>query len=143
MPQYCQGCTPTVANRSLQLANSRPSITISSPVTFPSNHSVYCSWIVHGPNGYQIKIHFSSFSLKNSTNCSKDAVEIAIPWGLHYYKSVLGRYCGDVVPEDLLSSKNSVIVTYTASSGGFRTPHQGFHVSLTLAPAGEKIKSYK
>ena len=67
-------------------------------------------------------------------------MEIAMPWGLHHYKFVLGRYCGDVVPDDLVSSKSSVKVTYTASSGGFRTPHQGFNVSLSLAPAGEEIK---
>jgi len=112
-------------------------------MAFPPNQSVYCSWKVHAPKGYRIKIHFSSFNLKNGTNCSKDAVEISMLWGLYYYKLVLGRYCGDVVPDDLLSRKSSVKVTYTASPGGFRTPHQGFHVSLSLAPAGEEIKSYK
>ena len=123
-----------MANRSLWLSNYRPSDNISSPTTFPSNQSVYCSWRIFVPRGYRIKIHFNVFDLKNSTNCSRSVVELAEKEGL--ISMPLGRYCGGHVPDDVVSTLSFVTVVYTAANGSTLS-HPRFQSSLSLAPAGE------
>ena len=122
----------------MRLSINHTSVNISSPTKFPSNHSVYCSWKVNVPSGFSIKIHFSSFDLQNSTNCSQEAVEIFVSRGL-YLNIALGRYCGDLVPDDLFRNDFDVTVTYTAVPSGTRPKHPGFRASITLEAAGEKI----
>ena len=125
-----------MANRSLWLSTIRQSVNISSPTTFPSNQSVYCSWRFHVYRGFRIKIHFNSFDLSKSTNCSSSAVELAEKE--EEISISLGRYCGDHVPDDVVSTQSFVSVIYTSANGS--TPqHPGFHATISLAPAGEKL----
>lgn len=132
---FCADCTPSNTNRSFWLENFRPSQNISSPTTFPSNASVFCLWRVKVPRGYRIKVHFNSFDVKNSSNCSRAAVEVAEIQGS--INTVLGRYCGEL-PDDVVSTFSFVTVIYTSSNGSTQS-HPGFHASLSLAPAGEKL----
>lgn len=125
-----------MANRSLWLSNIRPSVNISSPTTFPSNQSVYCSWRFHVLKGYRIRIHFNSFDLRNSTNCSSSAVELAEKE--EGISISLGRYCGGLVPDDVVSNRSFVSVIYTSANGS-TLQHPGFHATISLAPAGKKL----
>lgn len=132
---FCsQDCTPSMANRSVWLSSFSTSINISSSTSFPSNGSVSCSWKVYVPRGFRIKVHFNSFDVQNSSNCSQAAVEVAEKQG--DIDTVLGRYCGKL-PDDVVSTFSFVSVIYTASSGSTQT-HPGFHASLLLAPAGKE-----
>ncbi|XP_078352602.1 dorsal-ventral patterning tolloid-like protein 1 [Oculina patagonica] len=124
-------CTPAMTNRSVWLSNISPSKNISSPTTFPSNESVFCLWRVNVPRGYRIKVHFNSFDVKNTSNCSQAAVEVAEIQGV--FNTVLGRYCGEQ-PDDVVSTFSFVTVIYSVSKGSTQV-HPGFHASLLLAPA--------
>lgn len=136
-------CSPLMANSSLWLSNTfRRSTNISSPRTFPLNHSVYCSWLVFVPDGYRIKIHFSSFDLMNSTNCSRSAVELEESDRDRGRFMSLGRYCGGHVPDDVISTYSYVSVIYTANNGS-TLQHAGFHASISLAPASKEISPNK
>ena len=136
MSYYFQGCTRLSANRSVWLSNVIPEKNISSPTTFPSNQSVYCLWRVFVATGYRIKLHFNSFDLVNSTNCSKAAVKVVEKRGV--ISIPLGKYCGGHVPDDIVSSLSFVTVVYTATNGS-ALMHPGFQASLSLVPAGEKF----
>ena len=134
-----EDCTPSVSNRSVWLSSTRSSVNISSPTTFLSNSSVYCSWTAFVPRGYRIKVHFNSFNIRNSSNCSQASVEVAEIAGV--FHTVLGRYCGEM-PSDVFSTfnLNFITVIYTASRDPAQM-HQGFHASLMLESAGKEIKS--
>lgn len=131
---FCsQDCTPSMANRSVWLSSFDTAKNISNPTSFSSNESVFCSWKLYVPRGYRIRVHFNSFDVKNSSNCSQAAVEVAEKQS--DINTVLGRYCGSILPNDVVSTFSFVTVIYTASSGSTQT-HPGFHASLSLAPAG-------
>ena len=131
---FClQDCSPSKTNRSVWLSSFGTSKNISNPTSFSSNESVFCSWKVYVSNGFRIRVHFNSFDVKNSSNCSQAAVEVAEKQGV--IDTVLGRYCGSILPDDLVSTFSFVTLIYTASSGSTQT-HPGFHASLLLAPAG-------
>ena len=123
-----------MANRSVWLSSFGTYKNISNPSSFSSNVSVFCSWKVYVPNGFRIRVHFNSFVVKNSSNCSQAAVEVAEKQG-DIIDTVLGRYCGSILPDDVVSTFSFVTVIYTASSGSTQA-HPGFHASLSLAPAG-------
>ena len=129
-----------MANRSVWLSSFGTSKNISNPTSFSSNESVFCSWKVYVDRGFRIRIHFNSFDMRNSSNCSQAAVEVAEERGA--IDTVLGRYCGSILPDDVVSTFNFVTVIYTASSGSTQT-HPGFHASLSLAPAGKKFTPTK
>lgn len=74
--------------------------------------------------------------MKNTSNCSQAAVEVAEIQGV--INTVLGRYCGEQ-PDDVVSTFSFVTVIYTASKGS-TSAHPGFHASLLLAPAGKQFK---
>jgi len=78
--------------------------------------------------------------MKNSSNCSQAAVEVAEQRGV--IDTVLGRYCGSILPSDVVSTFSFVTVIYTASTRSTQA-HPGFHASLSLAPAGKKLKPTK
>lgn len=132
---FCsQDCTPSMANRSVWLSSFDIVKNISNPTSaFSSNESVFCSWKLYVARGYRIRVHFNSFDVKNSSNCSQAAVEVAEKQ--RDIDTVLGRYCGSILPNDVVSTFSFVTVIYTASSGSTQT-HPGFHASLSLAPAG-------
>jgi len=125
-------CTPSMANRSVWLSSFGTSKNISNPTSFSSNESVFCSWKVYVDRGFRIRIHFNSFDVKNSSNCSQAVVEVAEKQGV--VDTVLGRYCGSILPNDVVSTFSFVTVIYTASTG-FTQTYPGFHASLSLAPA--------
>ena len=125
-----------MANRSVWLSSFGTYKNISNPSSFSSNVSVFCSWKVYVPKGFRIRVHFNSFDVKNSSNCSQAAVEVAEKQG-DIIDTVLGRYCGSILPDDVVSTFSFVTVIYTASSRSASTQvRPGFHASLTLAPAG-------
>ncbi len=128
-----------MTNRSVWLSNISPSKNISSPTTFPSNESVFCLWRVNVPRGYRIKVHFNSFDVKNTSNCSQAAVEVAEIQGV--FNTVLGRYCGEQ-PDDVVPTFSFVTVIYSVSKGSTQV-HPGFHASLLLAPAGKTINQLR
>ena len=130
------GCTPQMTNISVPLSKHRPSENISSPTTFPSNQSVYCSWNISVPVGKRIRIHFTSFHLAKSANCSISAVKLIEKKGL--ISTATGRYCGRDTPSDVLSSSSSLSVIYLATNG-CTLNHTGFQAFVSLAPEGEKL----
>ena len=60
-----------MSNRSVWLSSLGTSKNISNPTLFSSNESVFCSWKVYVPKGFHIRVHFNSFDVKNSSDCSR------------------------------------------------------------------------
>ncbi|XP_069787318.1 cubilin [Narcine bancroftii] len=89
------------------------------PSRYPDNS--HCEWLLEGPMGHYLTVTFEVFSLENTTNCTKDFVEIR-----EYNASgrLLGRHCGNTLPHAMDTSDNLAYVSFNSdafiSDSGFR-----------------------
>uniref|UniRef100_A0A452U8T7 Cubilin n=1 Tax=Ursus maritimus TaxID=29073 RepID=A0A452U8T7_URSMA len=89
--------------------------------TLPYRDNLFCEWHLEGPSGHYLTIHFEDFNLQNSSGCEKDFVEI---WESHTSGSLLGRYCGNTIPDSIDTSSNTALVRFVTdgslTASGFR-----------------------
>ncbi|XP_055859668.1 cubilin-like isoform X2 [Biomphalaria glabrata] len=98
--------------------------TIASPYYPRSsayNNRTSCSWTINGPVNTIITLNFLDLSLSNNYRCNSESVRVYD--GSLTTSRLLGQYCNNIVPNFLLSSSNSIKVTFTPyiyySSKGF------------------------
>ncbi|KAE8596094.1 hypothetical protein XENTR_v10015965 [Xenopus tropicalis] len=86
---------------------------------YPDNS--LCEWYFTGPTGHYLTIQFEAMDLHNSTDCSRDFVEIR-----EYNASgrVLGVFCNSMVPSDLVTSDSFAYIKFVSDQSengrGFR-----------------------
>ncbi|XP_058537778.1 cubilin isoform X1 [Neofelis nebulosa] len=89
--------------------------------TLPYRDNLLCEWHLEGPSGHYLSIHFEDFNLQNSSGCEKDFVEI---WENHTSGNLLGRYCGNTIPDSIDTSSNIALVRFVTdgslTASGFR-----------------------
>ncbi|KAL0627634.1 Cubilin [Plecturocebus cupreus] len=89
--------------------------------TLPYRDNLFCEWHLQGLSGHYLTISFEDFNLQNSAGCEKDFVEI---WDNHTSGSILGRYCGNTIPDSIDTSSNTAVVRFITDSSltasGFR-----------------------
>ncbi|XP_024431584.2 cubilin [Desmodus rotundus] len=89
--------------------------------TLPYMDDLFCEWHLQGASGHYLTIHFDDFNLQNSSGCEKDFVEI---WENHTSGNLLGRYCGNTVPDRIDTSGNVALVRFVTdgslTASGFR-----------------------
>uniref|UniRef100_A0A8C0RW72 Cubilin n=1 Tax=Canis lupus familiaris TaxID=9615 RepID=A0A8C0RW72_CANLF len=89
--------------------------------TLPYRDNSFCEWHLKGPSGHYLTIHFEDFHLQNSSGCEKDFVEI---WENHTSGNLLGRYCGNTIPDSIDTSSNVALVRFvtdgSVTASGFR-----------------------
>uniref|UniRef100_A0A671G2W0 Cubilin n=1 Tax=Rhinolophus ferrumequinum TaxID=59479 RepID=A0A671G2W0_RHIFE len=89
--------------------------------TLPYIDDLFCEWHLQGPLGHYLTIHFEDFNLQNSSGCEKDFVEI---WENHASGNLLGRYCGNTIPDSVDTSSNVALVRFVTdgslTASGFR-----------------------
>ncbi|XP_036131390.1 cubilin [Molossus molossus] len=77
--------------------------------TRPYSDDLFCEWHLRGISGHYLTIHFEDFNLQNSSGCEKDFVEI---WENHASGNLLGRYCGNIIPDSIDTSSNVALVRF-------------------------------
>ncbi|KAM6162076.1 cubilin isoform 2-T2 [Erethizon dorsatum] len=89
--------------------------------TLPYPNNLFCQWQLQGLSGHYLTIHFEDFNLQNSSSCEKDFVEI---WENHTTGHLLGRYCGNAIPQSIDTSSNVASVRFVTDgsliASGFR-----------------------
>ncbi|XP_008147050.2 cubilin [Eptesicus fuscus] len=89
--------------------------------TLAYSDDLLCEWHLRGPSGHYLTIHFEDFNLQNSSGCEKDFVEI---WENHTSGNLLGRYCGNLLPDSVDTSSNVALVRFVTdaslTASGFR-----------------------
>ncbi|XP_048223975.1 LOW QUALITY PROTEIN: cubilin [Perognathus longimembris pacificus] len=88
-------------------------------------HNSVCQWHLQGLQGHFLTISFEHFSLQNSPGCGKDFVEI---WDSSIPGHLLGRYCGNTIPDSVVTSSNVALVRFvtdgSVAASGFRMQFQ-------------------
>lgn len=95
---------------------------LQSP-NYPDDYRIdkECIWKITVPANCQVALHFHSFELEHHDSCAYDYLEVRD--GLAANSTVIGKYCGHQVPEDLRSNGNTLFVKFvsdaTVNKGGF------------------------
>ena len=101
---------------------------ITSP-GFPDEYSSYLNLIWHIEVGIQqiIEIGFIAFDLEETTSCTYDSLTI-YDGDTTYASSMLGKYCGDSIPDKQNSTKNDILIRfktdYTDERSGFKLEYK-------------------
>lgn len=96
--------------------------TIQSP-NWPDHYrpSKECIWQVKADENHQISLRFDAFDLESHDSCAYDYIEIHD--GDNIYSNLIGRFCGNRIPDTILSSSQSLLVKFVSDSdvnrGGF------------------------
>lgn len=99
---------------------------IQSP-NWPEHYrpSKECVWKIMADENHQVSMRFDSFDLESHDSCAYDYVEIRD--GDSLSSDLIGRFCGNRLPEQVLSSSQSLTVKFVSDSDVNRV---GFSASL-------------
>lgn len=73
-----------------------------------------CLWQIKADENQQISLRFDAFDIESHDSCAYDYVEIRD--GESLSSEVIGRYCGNRVPEQVLSSGSNMLVKFVSDS---------------------------
>lgn len=100
---------------------------IQSPNSWPDQYrsSKECIWQVRVDENHQISLRFDVFDLEPHDSCAYDYVEVHD--GDNLDSNLIGRFCGNRIPETILSSGQSLLVKFVSDSD---VNKRGFLASL-------------
>ncbi|BFZ17237.1 hypothetical protein BsWGS_20276 [Bradybaena similaris] len=94
----------------------------------------FCQWRISATHGEKIVLNITHIDMPKSYNCESDYLEVRDG---HYIKSpLLGRYCGDQIPDTLTSTGTRMWIEYRTRNGG----GQGFSAAYEAMCGGEIVK---
>lgn len=113
------------------LTSSKGKITsgLTSASQYLNNQN--CEWKIILTPGSKIKIIFTKFNLESSDRCSKDYV--VVKNGILPDSTVIGRYCGNRMPNNVTSSGNEVTVQFVTDG---QNVEEGFEIVYEMFVAG-------
>lgn len=80
-----------------------------------------CQWLIKTDESHQVSLKFDAFDLEAHDSCAYDYVELSD--GDESSSNLIGRFCGNRVPGQLLSSGSSLLIRFVSDSdvsrGGF------------------------
>lgn len=88
---------------------------IQSP-NWPENYraSRECLWQIRAEDNYQIALRFVTFDLEPHDSCAYDYVEVRDGGSMN--SELLGRFCGNRVPNQVLSSGSDMLLKFVSDS---------------------------
>ncbi|XP_022177373.1 cubilin-like [Myzus persicae] len=106
-------------------------ITITSP-NYPNNYkqNTNCAWSVVLPDGENVYIRFNDIDLDSS--CDNNYVIIYD--GPSPESPVLGKYCGNILPQNLVATSNELWVVFSSETG--KNNRKGFNLTLESTQSG-------
>lgn len=94
---------------------------------WPENYrpSRECLWLVKADDNHQVSLRFDTFDLESHDQCAYDFVEVRD--GETESSDLIGRFCGNRIPDQILSSSQSMLIKFVSDSDVNRA---GFFASL-------------
>ncbi|XP_041724849.1 tumor necrosis factor-inducible gene 6 protein-like [Coregonus clupeaformis] len=91
-----------------------------------------CYWHIRVRYGQRIRLHFLEFDVEEDTGCLADFLEIYD--GYDDISGFAGRYCGDYLPNDVISTGNVMTLKFLSDAsvvaGGFQMEYIAVNASL-------------
>ncbi|XP_017142281.1 dorsal-ventral patterning protein tolloid isoform X1 [Drosophila miranda] len=84
-----------------------------------------CEWTIETPPNSNVQLIFLTFDIESSENCTYDYVQVFSNME-DTSGPMYGQYCGSVLPQDIISMTNSLLVRFKTDSS---VPMKGFSAS--------------
>ncbi|XP_050535178.1 cubilin [Daktulosphaira vitifoliae] len=91
------------------------------PKNYPTNSN--CVWEIHLPNSELFNVHFNDLDI--ATPCESNF--LAIYNGPDWESPMLGKYCGNILPENIVVSNNIILVEFSTDDVNSK---KGFNITL-------------
>ncbi|KAK4871991.1 hypothetical protein RN001_016115 [Aquatica leii] len=85
-----------------------------------------CMWVIVAPQGFSIQLTWIMFKLEESSVCGFDYVEV---YNNHTVNELIGKYCGNKLPPNSVSSSNIVTVKFVSDQS---INYDGFVLSYSF-----------
>ncbi|XP_055842375.1 cubilin homolog isoform X2 [Episyrphus balteatus] len=92
-------------------------------------NNLNCEILFTTEPGHQLLLEFSSFHTEESTNCDRDYVRVLD--GAGPFADEIGKFCGHIVPNAVVSSRSSMFVNFVTDSADTST---GFMATVKVMP---------
>lgn len=96
-------------------------------------HNMKCEWVIMGPPGKLIMLHWISFDLEEG-DCRFDFVEIYDELPADNSRNSLNKYCGKQLPEDMVTQSRMITVKFESD---FSEAGEGFELSYRFMDRNE------
>uniref|UniRef100_A0A8C6MNH6 Tolloid like 1 n=1 Tax=Moschus moschiferus TaxID=68415 RepID=A0A8C6MNH6_MOSMO len=93
------------------------------PDKYPSRKE--CTWEISATPGHRIKLAFTEFEIEQHQECAYDHLEVFD--GETEKSPVLGRLCGNKVPEPLVATGNNMFIRFVSDASVQRKGFQATH----------------
>ncbi|XP_017020584.1 protein tolkin [Drosophila kikkawai] len=87
--------------------------------------SMDCEWTIEAPQNSNVQLIFLTFDIESSENCTYDYVQVFSNME-DTSGPMYGQYCGNVLPQDIISMTNSLLVRFKTDGS---VPMKGFSAS--------------
>jgi len=96
------------------------------------HHNLNCTWLIEVSSDQAVNLRFEEFDVESSVNGNCQYDYLAVYDGTTVDSSnLIGRYCGDVLPDNVKSTSNTMTVQFktdgSVAKGGFRAVYQETH----------------
>lgn len=92
-----------------------------------------CDWVIEAKKEHHVRLRFLTFEIEDEQDCGYDYVEVYD--GPDDSSANLGRYCGNRVPPEFLSSGESLLVRFRTDD---TINTKGFSVAYTLVEGSDE-----
>ncbi|PIO33299.1 hypothetical protein AB205_0007210 [Aquarana catesbeiana] len=93
------------------------------PDKYPSRKE--CTWEISATPGHRVKLAFSEFEIEQHQECAYDHLEVFD--GETDKSSILGRLCGNKIPEPLIATGNKMFLRFVSDASVQRKGFQATH----------------
>ncbi|KOC70062.1 Cubilin [Habropoda laboriosa] len=90
-----------------------------------------CEWIIEAPNRQRIILNVKKFDLEEHSNCIFDYLEIRN--GGYDTSPLIGKFCGTVIPTEIVSQTNQLYLKFVSDPTG---SHTGFDIEWDSTTSG-------
>uniref|UniRef100_A0A1I8NQJ8 CUB domain-containing protein n=1 Tax=Stomoxys calcitrans TaxID=35570 RepID=A0A1I8NQJ8_STOCA len=104
------------------------------PSVYPPN--VECTWTLTAPSGNSLQLQFEEMDIAKSEGCNEDFLEIRRV----IHTQLLGLYCGNQVPEEVLKPSDFYWIRFRSSEG---SSGKGFKLKWSYAHLNEIVNETK
>lgn len=92
-----------------------------------------CDWVVEAGKGHHVRLRFLTFEIEDEQDCGYDYVEVFD--GTDDSSRNVGRFCGNRVPPEFLSTGESLLVRFRTDD---TINTKGFSAAYTLVDGGDE-----
>ncbi|XP_069600291.1 tolloid-like protein 1 isoform X1 [Ranitomeya imitator] len=93
------------------------------PDKYPSRKE--CTWEISATPGHRVKLRFGEFEIEQHQECAYDHLEVFD--GETEKSSILGRLCGNKIPEPLVATGNEMFLRFVSDASVQRKGFQATH----------------